>query len=90
MESLSKAKNLILGLLLGMAVAIAIPYAQPSAKVQVPVSEESELRASAPVQVPVSEEAVRRAIESCLHGARVFGVPGDMIITVNRPFCTGI
>ena len=74
MESLSKAKNLILGLLLGMAVAIAIPYAQPSAK----------------VQVPVSEEAVRRAIESCLHGARVFGVPGDMIITVNRPFCTGI
>ena len=30
MESLSKEKNLIVGLLLGMAIAIAIPYAQPS------------------------------------------------------------
>ena len=30
MGSLSKAQNLILGLLLGMAIAIAIPYAQPS------------------------------------------------------------
>jgi hypothetical protein len=87
MGSLSKAKNLILGLLLGMAVAIAIPYAQPSAQVQVPVREEAELRASAPV--PVSEEEVRRAIQACLHGAKVFGIPGDMIITVNRPSCGG-
>ena len=30
MESLSKEKNLIVGLLLGMALAVAIPYAQPS------------------------------------------------------------
>ena len=30
MESLSKEKNLILGLLLGMALAVALLYAQPS------------------------------------------------------------
>ena len=51
MESLSKEKNLISGLLLGMAIAIAIPYAQPS-----------ELRASAQ-EVPVSEQMIKKAIQ---------------------------
>jgi hypothetical protein len=61
MESLSKEKNLILGLLLGMALAIAIPYAQPS-----------ELRASAEATV-VTEGGVRRAIGWCLNDARITG-----------------
>ena len=61
MESLSKEKNLILGLLLGMALAIAIPYAQPS-----------ELRASAEA-VQAQEVQMRRAINRCLDAAQISG-----------------
>ena len=80
MESLSKEKNLILGLLLGMALAVAIPYAQPS-----------ELRASEEVAV-VTEGGVRRAIGWCLNGARINGVATgnfiDLVIsTTSQPQC---
>ena len=75
MESLSKEKNLILGLLLGVALAIAISYAQPS-----------ELRASA--QVPVSDGMMCRAIDTCMDGARINGVlTGDIIDLLLRTRC---
>ena len=80
MESLSKAKNLILGLFLGMALAIAIPYAQPS-----------ELQASAQ-EIPVSEQMIKSAIQDCLGGARLQGGTNsngiiDMILFVDRSSC---
>jgi hypothetical protein len=61
MRSLSKEKNLILGLLLGMAIAIAIPYAQPA-----------ELRASEEA-VTAQEVQMRRAIRACLNRTSVSG-----------------
>ena len=80
MESLSKEKNLISGLLLGMAIAIAIPYAQPS-----------ELRASAQ-EVPVSEQMIKKAIQDCLGAARLQGGTNpngiiDMVLFPNTSSC---
>ena len=63
MRSLSKEKNLILGLFLGMALAIAIPYARPA-----------ELRASE--EAVTAQEfgpQIRRAISRCLTGAPITG-----------------
>ena len=62
MESLSKAKNLILGLFLGVALAIAIPYAQPS-----------ELRASEEVTTVTEDrfDDVIRRVLWCIDGGRV-------------------
>ena len=65
MESLSKEKNLIVGLLLGMAIAIAIPYAQPS-----------ELGASEEVtdeMEELSDDVVRRVLRCMNTGSRLSG-----------------
>ena len=67
MESLSKEKNLILGLLLGVALAVAIPYAQPS-----------ELRASEEV-VPAQQASFNRVIQRvlyCIDGSVLSGALG--------------
>ena len=66
MESLSKEKNLILGLLLGMVIVVAIPYA-PS----------SEARASSEVTSQLfrgnSEEVDMSSYISCQHVVGLHG-----------------
>jgi hypothetical protein len=70
MESLSKEKNLTLGLLLGMALAIAIPRAQPP-----------ELGASAevaPAQQAAWYRTMVRAVEDCMNRSPISGqMSGD-------------
>ena len=67
MESLSKEKNLIVGLLLGMAIAIAIPYAQPS-----------ELGASEEVTAVTEDrfDDVIRRVLFCVDGSTLSGAMG--------------
>ena len=78
MKSLSKEKNLILGLLLGMALAVAIPYAQPS-----------ELRASAEaVPAQAQDVQIRRAISRCLNTAPITGqMIGDISFLYIETLC---
>ena len=81
MESLSKEKNLIFGLLLGMAIAIAIPYAQPS-----------ELRASEEVTAVLQEDRFDDVIETilgCLDRSTIKGPQlGDQIFLQFQAICT--
>ena len=67
MESLSRAKNLILGLFLGVALAIAIPYAQPP-----------ELRASEEVAAVLQDrfDYVINRVLFCIDGSLLSGALG--------------